>query len=186
MTVSFGTEGPAVGFEDGVLALLRKGADRRRKTDQGRTAADYAAEHGHVALGALLEADPDVVSVFDVAARGQLLALDGLLRQRPDLLNARHAKDGDTPLLLAAKHRRLKAVDLLLRRDKVKVDLANANRETPLMHAAKAGALDIVSRLLAKGADANAKDAKGRTASSWASSKSYSNYMLYLGVLSVS
>ena len=40
----------AAGFDDGVLALLRKGADRRKRTDQGRRAADYAAEHGHVAF----------------------------------------------------------------------------------------------------------------------------------------
>ncbi|KAH8059303.1 hypothetical protein JL720_13863 [Aureococcus anophagefferens] len=132
----------AAGFDDGVLALLRKGADRRKRTDQGRRAADYAAEHGHVALGALLEADPDVV--------------------------------------------KLKAVELLLAKDKVKVDCPNANRETPLMHAAKAGALDICSRLLAKGADPNAKDADGRTATSWASSKSYANMMLCMGVAALS
>ncbi|KAJ8600375.1 hypothetical protein CTAYLR_000716 [Chrysophaeum taylorii] len=176
----------AAGFEDGVLRLLRANADRYVKTPQGRNAASYASEHAHVSLAAMLEADPETVSIFDLAAQGKLLLIDGLLRQRPDLLNIKRDPDGATPLLLAAANKRLKAVELLLRQPNINVDLSNARRETPLMHAARAGALDIASRLLSKGASSRAKDIDGRNATSWATSRSYSNMMLYLALLSVS
>jgi len=176
----------AAGFDQGVLTLLAAGAKRYAKTPQGRVAADYATEHGKVALAAVLHADPDRVSIHDLAAQGKLLLIDGLLRQRPDLLNAPEPTHGNTPLLLAAANKRLKAVELLLRYPDLKPDLPNAYRETPLMHAAKAGALDICSRLLAKGASSRAKDNQGRTATAWATMRSYSNMMLYIGLVSVS
>ena len=54
------------------------------------------------------------------------------------------------------------------------------------MHAAKAGALDVCSRLLAKGADSTARDADGRTATGWATARSYSNMVLFMGLLTIS
>jgi len=175
----------AAGFDDGVLLLLRAGARRGLKTPQGRSAADYATEHGHVALAALLSADPKQTSIHDVAAAGRLLIISGLLRQQPDLLNARRKTDGATPLLVAAANKRLKAVELLLSQPNVDVDAPNARRETALMHAAAAGALDVCSRLVAKGASPGAKDVAGCTASSWACKKSYSNMVLFSGMLMV-
>lgn len=176
----------ASGFDLGVLTLLKRNANRYSRTAQGRTPADYASEHGHLSLAAVLQADPARVSVFDLAADGQLLLIEGLLRQRPDLLNAQRDADLATPLLLAAKNKRLKAVELLLKQPDINVDLANNRRETPLMHAAKAGALDICSRLLAKGASSRARDIDGKNPTSWATQRSYSNMMLYLSLLSIS
>jgi ankyrin repeat protein len=77
------------------------------------------------------------------------------------------------------------AVELLLRQPDVDVDAPNARRETALMHAAAAGALDVCSRLVAKGASPRAKDVAGCTASSWACKKSYSNMLLFHGMLLV-
>jgi len=176
----------AAGFDDGVLNLLAAKADRYAATPQGRIAADYATEHGHTPLAALLRADPDRVSIHDAAQEGDVLTVDGLLRQRPSLLNDRRPSDGNSALLIAAASKRLKVVELLLKYPDISVDLTNARKETPLMHAAKAGALDIASRLLAKGASTRAKDIDGRNPTSWATQRSYSNMMLYLALLSVS
>jgi hypothetical protein len=43
------------GFAKAVAALLAAGADRNRKTDDGKTAADFARERGHAELAALLD-----------------------------------------------------------------------------------------------------------------------------------
>ena len=175
----------ASGFDDGVLALLAAGAQRDAVCHKGRAAKDYAAARGHVALGALLQADPDAVSIFDVAARGHVLALDGLLRQRPKLLHARRARDRATPLHVAAAAGNLEAVKALLKR-KCRVDVVDSNGATPLMHAAAAGAIDVCTRLVKSGADASKRDAAGRTASSWASKKSYGTMMRFLAAMAVS
>lgn len=163
----------AVGFDDGVLRLLKAGAYRYAQTAQGRIAADYASENAHVALAALLQADPQRVSIHDLAAEGKLLLLDGLLRQESDLINAPNYLNGDTPLILASGNKRLKAVELLLRHPDIKVDQPNDRRETALMHAAKAGALDICSRLLSKGASSRLKDNMGRNATNWATMRTF-------------
>lgn len=176
----------AGGHDDVCLALLRAGVDRHAVTDQRRGAADYAAEHGHVALGALLAADPATSSIHDAAAGGRLLALDGLLRQRPDLLHARRPRDGATPLHAAASRGRLPIVNALLAREGVEVDAADAEGATPLMRAAAAGARDVCGKLLARGADSSRRDKRGRTATSWAATKSYGNMALFLGTLAVS
>lgn len=42
------------GFADAVDALLAAGADKSRKTDQGKTAADFARERGHEEIAAKL------------------------------------------------------------------------------------------------------------------------------------
>ena len=156
-----------------------------RTGHKGRAAKDYAAARGHVALGALLAADPDAVSIFDVAGRGHVLALDGLLRQRPKLLHARRARDRATPLHVAAAAGNLEAVKALLKR-KCRVDVVDSNGATPLMHAAGAGAIDVCTRLVKSGADASKRDAAGRTASSWASKKSYGTMMRFLAAMAVS
>ena len=198
----------AAGFDQGVLKLLKASADRYAQTPQGRVAADYAEEHGHIALAALLRADPDIVSIHEVAESGDFLSVEGLLRQQPELLNQRRREDGAPPILVAAAEKRIKVVDHLLRQPDVQVDRTNSRKETALMHACGAGALDIASRLLAKGASSRARDADGKNPTSWATKResalvlfdcnsefdsapstsagSYSNMLLYLALLSVS
>lgn len=166
------------------MALLAAGALRDATCHKGRAAKDYAAARGHVALGALLAADPDAISIFDVASRGHVLALDGLLRQRPQLLNARR-RDRATPLHVTAAAGNLACVDALLKR-KCRVDAVDAAGATPLMHAAAAAAIDVCSRLVKSGTDASKRDASGRTASSWAARKSYGTKMRFLAAMAVS
>ena len=113
------------------------------------------------------------------------MALDGLLRQRPKLLHARRARDRATPLHVAAAAGNLEAVKALLKR-KCRVDVVDSNGATPLMHAAAAGAIDVCTRLVKSGADASKRDAAGRTASSWASKKSYGTMMRFLAAMAVS
>ena len=55
-----------------------------------------------------------------------------------------------------------------------------------MMHAAAAGAIDVCTRLVKSGADASKRDAAGRTASSWASKKSYGTMMRFVAAMAVS
>ncbi len=81
----------AVGFEEGVIALLRSGADRYCGTtdDKGQyvDAAALAARGpvAHVAVAGILAADPQRRSPHGAAADGQLAVLEGFAKQGEDM-----------------------------------------------------------------------------------------------------
>ncbi len=71
--------------------------------------------------------------------------------------------DGETPLMRAAEHGNLRAVDVLLKAG-AHVNAKDEDGNTALMDAADKGHSDVVLRLIQSGADVNARDDEGETA----------------------
>ena len=80
--------------------------------------------------------------------------------------------NGKSPLLLAAREGRAKAVAALIQAGS-QVNTADHSAHTPLMHAAYRGHLEIVELLLKGGAEVNAKDRYHRTALMLATEKAH-------------
>jgi hypothetical protein len=74
---------------------------------------------------------------------------------------------GNRPLLIAAKKRNPKLLELLIARG-AKVDAADRYGQTPLMAAASMGLAQNVRVLISAGANVNARDGKGSTPLIWA------------------
>jgi ankyrin repeat protein len=116
------------------------------------------------ALTRLLEGGPRL-TLFEAAAVGDAAAVKRLAAERPAAVSER-SPDGWPPLHLAAHFGRGDAVDALLEA-KADANARSTNSEgNTALHAALAGRADvrIVSRLLARGADVNARASGGHTA----------------------
>lgn len=114
-------------------------------------------------LAVLLAAHP-APTLFEAAATGDAARVRELIAADPASLGV-CSPDGWPPLHLAAHFGHGDAVDALLE-GRANVDARSANREGNMaLHAALAGRGDarIVSRLLARGADVNARAAGGYT-----------------------
>jgi ankyrin repeat protein len=114
-------------------------------------------------LAALLAAGP-TLTLFEAAAVGDVAAVRAALARAPESLAGR-SPDGWPALHLAAHFGRGDAADALLAaRADVRAVSDNAQRNTAL-HAALAGQGDlrIVTALLRRGADVEARDAGGHT-----------------------
>lgn len=91
-----------------------------------------------------------------LAIYGQMLHIPGADVNQQDA-------EGNTPLLLACKYNHLDLVDMLVRVEEIKINLANCNGETAL-HVACAGHMTpIVTTLLSFGADVRCKNKIGHT-----------------------
>eukprot|EP00953_Heterococcus_sp_UTEX-ZZ885_P038053 19537-Heterococcus_DN1.PRE.1 len=64
-----------------VLTLLHEGAHRYRRDAQKRTATDLAIQVGHLQIAGIINADPERVSLLEVASEGKLVLAMGLLKQ---------------------------------------------------------------------------------------------------------
>jgi ankyrin repeat protein len=140
-------------------------------------------EHGQVALYLALRADsPKVVATLlgspglhvDAAnAKGEtplmMAALKGKLGACQRLLEqgAQVNRDGWSPLHYAASGPQPKVVSLLLERG-AQINALSPNGSTPLMMAARYGAQDSAELLVAHGADARLRNAKGLNAADFA------------------
>ena len=100
-------------------------------------------------IGACAHADPKE-DVFTAVKRDNAGAVADAVRRGADP-NARDAQ-GQTPLTLALRYENAKAAEALLAAPGVQVDAANSVGETPLMLAALRGRLDLMRRLIERGA----------------------------------
>jgi hypothetical protein len=163
----------------GIASLLAQGADADRSDALlaailagQRRSIDFLLDHGadpnawargRVRLPPGAEGSP----VFAAAKQGDRQLIKELRRHGANLdaASAERGMDADTPLLYAVRYRELSAARLLI---EAGADVKHPSRSgtTALIEAAALGpdALDFVKLLLSRGADPDAKDAKGVSA----------------------
>ena len=119
-------------------------------------------------------ATPQISSIHDAAAGGDLEKVKALLKDNPDLVFSKHgiqlyhiAKVGRTPLHDAAFRGSKDVVELLLA-NKAEVNAKDNEGVMPLHKAAFCGHKDVAALLLANGAEVNAKDNRSWTPLHWA------------------
>jgi ankyrin repeat protein len=126
-----------VGDLDAVKFLLARGASVNARATNGWTALTLASARGFEQVATVLlahGADPNVRDIY-----------------------------GWTPLMRAVEHERGAVVAVLLRTDRVELDIQNENGHTALHHAALEGLTDMARMLVARGADTTLRDHSGRT-----------------------
>ncbi|KAH8149779.1 uncharacterized protein LAJ45_05931 [Morchella importuna] len=152
------------------LLLLDPSTPKDRRTQDGYTALDLAAEYGHVEIvQRLLEKGTDVnsrsnngYSALHRAVKGGSFGLIQLLLDAGADMEAITHPEYHTPLHLAARHADLDVVALLLDRG-ANADGKAADGLTPLHLAARDGFLEVVGLLLDRGANVDAKTARNHT-----------------------
>ncbi len=157
------------GRPDAVMTLLANGADARITDHEGNTPLHLAARSSDPGVAALLR---DAAAEIDVRNHDGLTPLGvacaaGNWRLAKFLLErgAGPEVEGGTPALLAAAggdEDDAAGVQLLIRH-KARVDSRDVNRRGALHAAGYAGHADIVTALLAAGADVRGRDNDGRT-----------------------
>lgn len=155
-----------------VQTLLSQGLDPNVRDDKGQVALFLALRGESRQVTALLLAQP-AVDVDAVNADGEtplmMAALRGDLTSARQLLarGAAVQREGWTPLHYAATGPEPRMVSLLLDRG-ASVDALSPNGSTPLMMAARYGAMDSADLLLARGADAGRVNERQLTAADFA------------------
>ena len=154
----------AVERDDGrtVSKLLERGFDPNAVHESGQTALYLALRDGCDAVAEVLLAHPDLkVDVQNAQGETALMmaALKGRLQFVQTLLTRGAAINtpGWTPLHSGAAGQEPRITALLLDRGAV-IDARSSNGTTPLMMAARDGAIDGASLLLLRGADARARN----------------------------
>ncbi|HLE51571.1 MAG TPA: ankyrin repeat domain-containing protein [Anaerolineales bacterium] len=129
------------------------------KTESGLPAVLLATYYGHPAIAELIAGRGAQLDIFAASAIGDLERAAALLEDDPGLANA-FAGDGFQPLGLAAFFGQLPLVELLLAKGaEVNSASDNAQGVMPLHSAVAHRHLEIARRLVAAGADVNAKQA---------------------------
>ncbi|MGH9276739.1 MAG: ankyrin repeat domain-containing protein [Acidimicrobiales bacterium] len=147
-----------------VARLVQEDPARAAARNQAGLSAVLAAtyKHRHDIAGVLLAAGPEL-DVFDAAAVGDTGRLAELTDGDPGLATA-YARDGSTPLALAAYFAQPAAVKVLLARGADVHARARNDMEVQPLHAAVAGrSAKSVGLLLRAGADPNARQHGGWT-----------------------
>ncbi|AWV06062.1 ankyrin [Lysobacter maris] len=158
------------GRPDAVMTLLANGADPRARDGDGNTPLHHAARSSDPGVAALLRdaaADVDALNDEGQSPLGVACAC-GNWRLARFLLErgARpHPADGRPALLAAASGEDDDPVGVqLLLKQKARVDATDARERTALHEAVLAGHEDIITVLLAAGADPAAVDSQGHNA----------------------
>jgi serine/threonine-protein phosphatase 6 regulatory ankyrin repeat subunit B len=152
-----------------VQLLLARGADSRVRMHGGGRALDWAAAGGWIeVVEALLAHDPGLLElpgddectpVTVAAGNGHAAIVALLIGQGADV---RHRMpQGGRALDWAAQEGHVEVVEQLLAHDRGLLDLRGNHERTALIAAASRDHLDVVTRLLARGADAHARTDDG-------------------------
>lgn len=170
------TAAAAAGHVAVVQGLLARGADPRIRMDNGRRALDAAAAGGHTGVVEVLLAHDaglldlpgggDVTALVCAAAGGHVELLRALLARGADP-RLGDAKSGRA-LDAAAQNGHIEALAVLLEHDAGLLDLPGYHERTALAAGAGAGHGELVSLLLARGADPRARLSDGTRALDWA------------------
>ncbi|KAG2488171.1 hypothetical protein HYH03_013313 [Edaphochlamys debaryana] len=158
------------GREGVVKALIKAGANKNRKDEDGKTPLVLAARHGRLeVVRALLAAGCEV----NAADKGGFTALHWApLSDNTAVIQAllgagadkeSKSKDGYTPLRCAASHGKTAAVQVLLEAG-AKRDIKDKAGHTALYCASTKGYTAVVQALIKAGADKASKDKAGKTA----------------------
>lgn len=155
-----------------VQSLLERGFDPNSPDEKGNVGLFLAMRDGAPEVAAVLLARPELkvdaantageTPLMIAALRGQLVWVERLIAR-----GAAVNRDGWTPLHYAASGPEPRVVALLLDRGAA-IDARSPNRTTPLMMAAGYGAIDSADLLLARGADARARNDPGLSAADFA------------------
>jgi len=152
-----------------LAAVKRRIADVNAASERKATPLIYAAAFGSVeAMRILIEAGADVNArnAFDATALiwcASDLAKVRLLVEKGADVNAK-SKQGKTPLLVAANHSGTEPIVRLLLAKGADAKAVDGFLNTSLIVAADADDTEVVSLLIGKGVDVNAKNRAGNTA----------------------
>ncbi|XP_065343624.1 uncharacterized protein LOC135941815 [Cloeon dipterum] len=172
-----------------IRILLEKKADVSIRDNNRRTALHHAARSGHLDLIKLLFDHMTMKEVEDGSSDIQVALVEHLKQvDKKDntllILAMKSSKkidekviswlvegikldlnavnsNGESALLLACKQRKWDAVNILLSREDTDIGSKDQTERTPLHWAAASGNLDVVQRLVERGADLTLKDSDG-------------------------
>jgi ankyrin repeat protein len=141
----------------------------RRSLKRNRTPLEEAVTYSRWQVAQLLIDRGAVVSVHTTAAMGLIDKLETIIGADPHQIEARDDSQ-ETPLLVAARHGRTEAVEVLLRAG---ADANSVNRWqiTALHEAVGSGNAQTATKLLKAGADPATMDRSGKTAFAYADPK---------------
>ncbi|CAB3386911.1 Hypothetical predicted protein [Cloeon dipterum] len=166
---------------DVIRILLDNEADVSNQDNKGRTALHHAARSGHLDLikqlfdllalkevedGSLnihqTDKEENTLLILAMKSRKELdeKAISWLVEDIKLDLNAVNS-NGESALLLACKHNKWDVVDILLSREDIDIGSEDQKERTALHWAAASGNLDVVRRLVERGADLTLKDSDG-------------------------
>jgi hypothetical protein len=157
-----------------ITALLNEGFDPNVRDEQGQVALYLALRAESLEAAAALLAHPRIeVDAVNPAGETPLMmaALRGQLDMARQLMEkgATINRAGWTPLHYAASGPEPRLVRLLLDKGAV-IDARSPNGSTPLMMAARYGAIDAADLLRERGADASLRNERGMDAADFAAS----------------
>jgi uncharacterized protein len=161
-------EGIIEAIRTGDVARVNEMLDRdpslaSSKNENGVSAVLLATYYGRSEIAEALLERGAALDIFEASAVGRVGRVKEILKDRPELVNE-YADDGFTPLGLAAFFCHTPVVRLLIERGaNPNAASKNTQRVTPLHSAVSRRQTLIAEALLARGADANARQQAGVT-----------------------